>query len=224
MTDNRQATTPSGMPLPETGGNRNEELRRMAQAAADARRRAAEGYTAQDYRAELARSRRARRGKIALGVIVGLIALVAIALVLAFTVFLRLVPVSDNAMSPTVVSGQTVAAQPSATISSEDVVACDINGTPQVKRVKAVGGDWATILSDGSMLVSPDMLTSEEVRELAGTGVSVSASRQVPSGSYYVLGDNQQPSTAGLANGDDFVTSDQVIGKVVLKAWPPALV
>ena len=73
-------TQQAAMRQPGAPNERIAHLQRMARAAAQARQRAAEGYTTSDYRRELVRMRRARRGKVIMAVVI-MIALVVLALV-----------------------------------------------------------------------------------------------------------------------------------------------
>ena len=196
--------------LAETPEGRREQI---AGAADEARRHVEEGFTTADLRKELKRSKRNRAWKrfgIVLGVIVALIAAAAVAVV----VFCSVNPVNSDAMAPTLQNGQLVVSSKDASLSKGDVFAYRDGDKVVFGRVVAEPGSWINIMKDGTLFVTESSL------DASSSNSKVKIARQVPSDSYYVFGDAEDATISGLANSEDFVTTDQVIGKSLFKVWP----
>ena len=86
-------------------------------------------------------------------------------------------------------------------------------------RVVAEPGSWVNIMNDGTLFVTEASLGNSS-SGANQTSNKVKITRQVPPDSYYVLGDAEDATISGLANAEDFVMTDQVIGKTLFKVWP----
>ena len=187
-------------------------------AADEARRHVEEGFTTDDLRKELKRSKRSRAWKrfgIVLGVIVALIAAAAVAVV----VFCSVNQVNADSMAPTLQNGQFVVSSKDASLSRGDVFAYRDGDGVAFGRVIAEPGNWVNIMNDGTLFVTEASLGNSS----SGTNQTsdkVKITRQVPPDSYYVFGDAEDATISGLANAEDFVMTDQVIGKTLFKVWP----
>ena len=196
-----------------------ERLEQIAGAAAEARRRVAEGFTTDDLRRELKRSQRVRAWKrfgVVVGVIVALVAAVALTVMLLFSVNF----VNAGTMAPALKNGQVVISSKDPGLSSGDVFAYRDGDGVSFGRVIAGPGSWVSIMSDGSLTISETAVSGTSEQGDSHSSAEVKISRQVPVGSYYVLGDAEDATINGLANAEDFVASDQVIGKALFKVWP----
>lgn len=191
----------------------------VASAAAEARRRAMEGFTTSDFRLELKRTKRARAWKrfgIVIGVIVALAALAAVTTMLVFSVN----PVNSSSMAPVLREGQVVVSNKDSDLGTGDVLAYRDGDAVTFGRVIAKPGNWINILSDNTLVVSDVMLDNSTAKNYTNSNATVKVSRQVPSDSYFVLGDSETATITGIANSQGFVKVDQVIGKSLFKIWP----
>ena len=191
----------------------------IASAAAEARRRAAQGFTTSDFRLELKRTKRARAWKrfgIVIGVIAALVAAAAVTVILVFSVN----QVNSSSMVPVLQEGQMVVSNKSTDLGTGDVLAYRDGDAVTFGRVIAKPGNWVNILSDNTLVVSDVMLDNSTAKNYASSNAPVKVSRQVPSDSYFVLGDSEIATIAGVANSQGFVKIDQVIGKSLFKIWP----
>ena len=190
----------------------------IADAANAARRHVEEGFTTADLRNELKRSKRSRAWKrfgIVLGVLVALIAAAAIAVV----VFCSVNQVNSDSMAPTLRNGQFVVSSKDTSLSRGDAFAYRDGDEIVFGRVVAEPGSWVNIMNDGTLFVTEASLGNSS----SGTNQTsnkVKITRQVPPDSYYVFGDAEGATISGLANAEDFVMTDQVIGKTLFKVWP----
>ena len=202
--------------LAETPEGRREQI---AGAADEARRHVEEGFTTADLRNELKRSKRSRALKrlgIVLGVLVALIAAVAIAV----AVFCSVNQVNSDTMAPTLRDGQLVVSSKDASLSRGDVFAYRDGDGVAFGRVAAEPGSWVNIMNDGTLFVTEASLGNSSSTGTSQSSNKVKITRQVPPGSYYVFGDAEDATISGLANAEDFVMADQVIGKTFFKVWP----
>ena len=194
------------------------EREQIAGAADEARRHVEEGFTTDDLRNELKRSKRSRTLK-RLGIVIGvLVALIAAAAV-AVAVFCSVNQVNSDTMAPTLRDGQLVVSSKDASLSRGDVFAYRDGDGVAFGRVAAEPGSWVNIMNDGTLFVTEASLGNSS-SGANQTSNKVKITRQVPPDSYYVLGDAEDATISGLANAEDFVMTDQVIGKTLFKVWP----
>lgn len=190
----------------------------IAGAADEARRRVEEGFTTADLRNELKRSKRSRAWK-RVGVVFGILAALVVAAAIAVAVFCTVNQVNSDSMAPTLKNGQLVVSSKNASLSRGDVFAYREGDQVVFSRVAAEPGSWVNIMNDGTLFVTEASLGNSS----SGTNQTsnkVKITRQVPPDSYYVLGDAEDATISGLANAEDFVMTDQVIGKTLFKVWP----
>lgn len=179
-------------------------------------------YSSADFRAELARSRRARKRRIVLAVV---IVIVVVALAAAAVAVLTSHKVADASMEPVLSEGQAVLVIPADTFESGMVVAYAASETSdevRFGRVVALSGNWVSIASDGTVAVSEVQLTAETAKSVFGANASTATSLQVPEGSYYVLGDAESATLTGLQTGEDFIAGSRIAGRALLSVWPLA--
>lgn len=202
--------------LAETPAGQREQI---AGAADEARRHVEEGFTTDDLRNELKRSKRSRAWKrfgIVLGVLVALIAAAAVAVVM----FCSVNQVNSDSMAPTLQNGQLVVSSKDASLSRGDVFAYRDGDDVAFGRVVAEPGSWVNIMNDGTLFVTEASLGNSSSTGTSQSSNKVKITRQVPPDSYYVFGDAEDATISGLANAEDFVMADQVIGKTLFKVWP----
>jgi len=193
----------------------------IAGAADEARRHVEEGFTTDDLRNELKRLKRSRALKrlgIVLGVLVALIAAAAVAVAM----FCSVNQVNSDTMAPTLRDGQLVVSSKDTSLSRGDVFAYRDGDGDGVAfgRVAAEPGSWVNIMNDGTLFVTEASLGNSSSTGTSQSSNKVKITRQVPPGSYYVFGDAEDATIGGLANAEDFVMADQVIGKTFFKVWP----
>ena len=204
--------------LPETSASRLEQI---AGAADEARRHAEEGFTTADLREELKRSKRTRAWK-RFGIVLGVIVVLVAAAAIAAAVFYSVNQVNSDSMAPTLQQGQLVVSSKDANLSKGDVFAYRDGDEVVFGRVVAGPGNWVNIMNDGTLSVTEASLGSSSSSGAVQSNNKVKITRQVPSDSYYVFGDAEKATMSGLANAEDFVAADQIIGKSLFTIWPIA--
>ena len=197
-----------------------DQLGQIAGAADAARRHVEEGFTTADLRKELKRSKRNRAWK-RFGVVLGILVALVAAAVVAVMVFCSVDRVDSDSMAPTLQNGQFVVSSKDKNVSNGDVFAYRSGDEVVFGRVVAGPGSWINIMENGTLFVTDDSLGNSSSGSSTQSS-KVKISRQVPPGSYYVFGDAESATIDGLANAEDFVTTDQIIGKSFFKVWPIA--
>ena len=155
------------------------------------------------------------------------------AIVVAFLIIARLVVgqvahVADDAMEPTLSAGDRVVVTAWGEPASGDVVMVRTPegwATPSdtsVARIIAVGGQ-RVLCCDGAGRITIDGAPFDEPY-VAGASDQVDFDVTVPKGRVFVLADDRataRDSRALLGTGDGTLAADDVLGRVVLVAWPP---
>ncbi|GLW94347.1 signal peptidase I [Actinokineospora globicatena] len=181
------------------------------------------------------RSRWARAVLVTLCVAVALVAATA---GLGFALSMR---VEGRSMAPTLADGEHVLTNPFAgdyTPARLDVVVLSPPGreAPVVKRIIGVPGDHVRV-TDGRVLVQPggtgpwlEVVTGagdawgrppRECCESTGRG-GVDAEVSVPTGQYWVVGDNPAVSEDSREYG--WVPADRIKARLWIRLWPPAAI
>ena len=146
--------------------------------------------------------------------------IVAAAAILVVVLFLPVLQITGNSMSPTVKNNDIVAALKKKDYSPGEVIAFYYNNEVMVKRVVATGGDVVTIDSDGVVYVNGTMLREDYITE-KNAGVSdIEYPFTVPDGTYFVLGDNRYMSIDSRVSQVGCVDKSLVAGKIILRVWP----
>lgn len=196
------------------------EREQIAHSARLAKQRAKEGYTTADLTKELKRSKMRRtlaHVGITLLVIAALVAAAAVAVANLFSIN----NVESAEMAPALNTGHVALSEKNPNLARGDVFAYRDGTMVRYSRVIAEPNVWVNIMSDGTLLISDEQLEASNKRSSdTKEGISVLISRQIPSGTYYVLGDAQTATVDGLMEGTDFITSDQIIGKTLMRIWP----
>ena len=91
----------------------------------------------------------------------------------------------------------------------------------QVKRIIAGAGDVVDIGEDGAVTVNGQALEEPYVAELARGDLDVDLPCRVPGGSWFVMGDHRAVSVDSRSTAVGLLTQEQLLGRVVLRVWPP---
>ena len=158
--------------------------------------------------------RKAMKGTVSVLVVVAAIA------VLIATLFLPILQISGDSMSPTFQSGEIVVLFKSSDFDRGDVIGFYYQGKILLKRVIALPGDTVVIDGEGNVYVNAQLLEEDYVSEKSLGDCDLEFPYVVPEQSYFVLGDRRSNSVDSRNTAIGCIPKDQVIGRVLLRVWP----
>lgn len=145
---------------------------------------------------------------------------VAAAAVLVATLFLPVLQIYGESMSPALSEGETVVALKNKEVKSGDIIAFYYNNKILIKRVVATAGDTVNIGSDGTVYVNGDALNEPYLAEKSRGTCDIELPYAVPEGRYFVMGDQRSVSADSRMRAVGCVSQEQIIGKVIVRIWP----
>ena len=145
---------------------------------------------------------------------------VAAVSVLVAMLLMPVLQIAGTSMSDTMGDGDIVLALRYSKFETGDVIAFYYNNTVLVKRVIASSGQWVDIDSDGNVYVDGVAIEESYVTQKALGECNIELPYQVPTGRYFVMGDNRVNSIDSRNTEIGCVSSDMVIGRIVFRVWP----
>lgn len=145
---------------------------------------------------------------------------VAAAAVLIATLWLPVLQIYGESMTPTLFDGDVVISWKSSDFSTGDVVAFYYNNRILVKRVIAGPGDWVDIDQDGTVYVNKQEIVEPYVVEKAFGQCDIELPYQVPETKVFVMGDHRSVSVDSRNTALGCVSYDQIVGRLIVRVWP----
>lgn len=142
------------------------------------------------------------------------------AAVLVATLWLPVLQIYGESMTPTLNDGEIVFSVKSSHLKQGDVVAFYYNNKILIKRVIAGPGDWVFIDQDGSVYVNSYLLEEPYITEKSFGITDIELPYQVPDGKYFVMGDHRATSVDSRNTVVGCITMDQVVGRILFRVWP----
>ena len=174
--------------------------------------------------AEIQRERkRIRRGSYyrqALRGTVAVLLVVAAVAVLITTLFLPILQISGDSMSPTLNHDEIVILVKTKSFKPGDLVGFYYQGKILLKRVIALPEDEVAIDGEGNVYVNGELLEEPYVTEKGLGDCDLEFPYKVPGTSYFVMGDRRSNSVDSRNSAIGAVAQEDIIGKVWLRAWP----
>lgn len=176
----------------------------------------------ESLQAELAREEAKHSFRKALwNVIVVLIVAAAIAALMATRLF-ALIRINGNSMEPTLANNEIVILRQTKEIKAGDIVGFYYGGRVLLKRAIGTAGDEIEIDREGNVYVNGRLVEEPYLEEKSLGRCELEFPYQVPEGMTFVLGDNRAVSIDSRVKVVGCVAEDQIVGKVVFRAWPTA--
>lgn len=148
-----------------------------------------------------------------------LITVAAIAVLVA-TLWLPVLQIFGNSMTPTLEDGEIIFSVKNKHLEQGDIVAFYYNNKILIKRVIANAGDWVDMDSDGTVYVNDRELEEPYLTDKDFGGADIEFPCQVPEGKYFVMGDHRATSVDSRHTSVGCVSEEQVVGKILLRIWP----
>lgn len=158
--------------------------------------------------------RQALRGTISVLLVVAAIA------VLITTLFLPILQISGDSMSPTLEHDEIVVLLKTKKFERGDLIGFYYQGKILLKRVIALPEDEVAIDADGNVYVNGELLDEPYVRDKELGDCDLEFPYKVPGTSYFVMGDRRSNSVDSRNTVIGSISRDDIIGKVFIRVWP----
>lgn len=178
--------------------------------------------TPEEIRAELNRIQYRRRYRSVLRSTVYTLVVVAAVAILVATLWLPVLQIYGNSMTPTLEAGDVVVSVKGGSFQPGDVLAFYYNNKILVKRLIALPGSWVDIDMDGNVTVDGMPLEEPYLTEKALGETNIELPYQVPDGRYFVMGDHRSTSVDSRNTTVGCVAEEQIVGKIIFRVWPLA--
>lgn len=171
--------------------------------------------------AELGRVKYRQRYRVVLkSTLYTLITVAAIAVLVA-TLWLPVLQIYGNSMTPTLQDGEIVFSVKTSDLEQGEIVAFYYNNKILVKRVIAGPGDWVDICPEtGEVSVNNVVLDEPYLVEKSYGDADIEFPYQVPDGKIFVMGDHRSTSVDSRHTAVGCVAEEQIVGKIVFRVWP----
>ena len=145
---------------------------------------------------------------------------VAAAAVLVATLWMPVLQISGNSMSPTLTEGEIVISLNGSGFETGDIVAFYFDNKVLIKRVIAGPGDWVDIDEEGTVFVNDQEIYEPYLVEKALGDCNIQLPYQVPEERIFVMGDHRSVSVDSRNSALGCVGYDQIVGRLVIRVWP----
>lgn len=177
-------------------------------------------YSTEDWLKEKERLSYSRKYRRTLKSTLGILAVVAALAVLAATLWLPILRVYGNSMTPALNAGDLVLSERTSNFRTGDIVAFYYNNRVLVKRVIAGPGDWVDIHEDGTVFVNGNELAEPYIAEKSLGETDLDYPYQVPEDRWFVLGDHRDVSVDSRKKAIGSIAEEQILGKLIFLLWP----
>lgn len=148
-----------------------------------------------------------------------LVTVAAVAILVA-TLWLPVLQIYGNSMTPTLEAGNIVISLKSDEFQPGDVIAFYYNNKILVKRVIASAGDWVDMDEEGNVSVNGEALDEPYLTEKAYGDCNIKLPYQVPESRVFVMGDHRSVSVDSRNTQIGCIGEEQIVGKLVMRIWP----
>lgn len=180
----------------------------------------AEALSIEDVEKERKRIRRKKYYKSALKRTVSVLVVVAAVAVLIATLFLPILQISGDSMSPTLKNDEIVVLYKTKSPERGDVIGFYYQGKILLKRVIALPEDTVVIDENGRVHINGKILEESYVSEFDLGDCDIEFPYTVPAEEFFVLGDKRANSVDSRSAAIGAVSRDEIIGEVFFRVSP----
>ena len=170
--------------------------------------------------AELKRENHKTRYRLTLRSTIYTLIVVAAIAVLVATIWMPVLRIFGNSMTPTLDEGEIVISLKGSSFRQGDICALYYGNKLLVKRVIAGPGEWVNIDMEGNVYVNGAMLDEPYVQEKAFGDCNLELPYQVPDGRYFVMGDHRTTSQDSRNLAVGCIADEQIVGRIQFRVWP----
>ena len=176
--------------------------------------------TTEQLEGELKRVRyKSRYRSVLRSTIYSLITVAAIAVLVA-TLWLPVLQVYGNSMTPALQNGEIIFTVKMSEFEPGDIISFYYNNKILIKRVIARSGEWVNMDADGNVYVNETLLDEPYLDEKAFGDCNIELPYQVPEGRVFVMGDHRSTSVDSRNSAVGCVAQEQIVGKILFRVWP----
>ena len=151
---------------------------------------------------------------------ISVLVVVAAIAVLVATLFLPILQISGDSMSPTLEHDEIVILVKTKEFNRGDLIGFYYQGKILLKRVIALPDDEVAIDAEGNVYVNGEKLAEPYVTEKGLGDCDLEFPYKVPGTGYFVLGDQRSNSVDSRNSVIGAISQDDIIGKVFIRVWP----
>lgn len=151
---------------------------------------------------------------------VSVLVVVAAVAVLIATLFLPILQISGDSMSPTLEHDEIVVLLKTKDFDRGDLVGFYYQGKILLKRVIALPEEEVAIDADGNVYVNGELLEEPYVTDKGLGDCDLEFPYKVPGTGYFVLGDQRSNSVDSRNSMIGAISQEDIIGKVFVRVWP----
>ena len=151
---------------------------------------------------------------------ISVLLVVAAVAVLVATLFLPILQISGDSMSPTLEHDEIVVLMKTKKFDRGDLVGFYYQGKILLKRVIALPGDEVAIDAQGNVYVNGALLDEPYVTDKSLGDCDLQFPYRVEGTSYFVMGDRRSNSVDSRNSTIGPVAVEDIIGKVFIRVWP----
>lgn len=151
---------------------------------------------------------------------VAVLVVVAAVAVLIATLFLPILQISGDSMSPTLKNDEIVVLLKTKNFERGDLIGFYYQGKILLKRVIALPEDEVAIDAEGNVYVNGEILDEPYVTDKCLGNCDLEFPYKVPGTGYFVLGDQRTNSVDSRNSVIGAIPQEDIIGKVFFRVWP----
>lgn len=144
---------------------------------------------------------------------------VAAATTLISMIFLPVIQVSGDSMTPTLNDGDVLLTCNTDSVTYGDLCCVSWQNKMLLKRVIGLPGDTIIIEEDGSVYVNDALLDEPYVLEKSLGQCDIQFPYTVPDQQIFILGDNRSRSADSRSADIGCISREQIVGKVLTRIW-----
>lgn len=153
------------------------------------------------------------------GTISVLIVVAAVAVLIA-TLFLPILQISGDSMSPTLEHDDIVVLLKTKDFDRGDLIGFYYQGKILLKRVIALPEDVVVIDGEGNVYINAELLEEPYITDKGLGDCDLEFPYTVPGTGYFVMGDRRSNSVDSRNSVVGAITREDIIGKVSVRVWP----
>lgn len=137
-----------------------------------------------------------------------------------FTFVTPIVKYYGTSMTPTLSENQILLIQKTADVKNGDIIAFYYNNKVLVRRVVATGNQQISIDVFGTVSINGEEISEPYVQNKTLGQCNLKFPYNIPTNSYFVMGDNRETSMDSRLEELGTVSQDRVLGKVIFSLNP----